>query len=186
MKSHAFLLGTLFLAAWAVEVFDFLTPWASLDRFGIRPRSVSGLIGIVVSPFLHGGFGHLISNSVPFLVLGGVVLLGGRRVFIAVSIFVVVLGGFAVWLLAPSGGIHVGASGVVFGYLGFLLARGVFEKSWKWFLISIVILILYGGLLWGILPSDPHVSWQGHLFGFGAGVIAAWAMFPHDGRQQFA
>ena len=186
LKSHAVLLGGLFLLAWGLEIFDFLTPWQSLDRYGIRPRTIGGLLGVPLAPFLHGGFGHLVSNSLPFLVLGGVVLLGGRRVFISVSVFVTLIGGFAVWAIAPGNSVHLGASGVIFGYLGFLLARGIFEKCWKWFLISIVILLLYGGLLWGVLPSDPRVSWQGHLFGFGAGILAAWTMFPRDGRQQFA
>jgi len=164
--------------AWIVEIVDFLLPITSLDHYGILPRTKQGLAGIFLAPFLHGGFAHLISNSIPFLVLGGVVVFAGVRVFVEVSFFVILVGGFCVWLFAPAGTVHIGASGVIFGYLGFLLARGIFERSWKGFFISVITLIFYGGLLFGLLPGTPGVSWQGHLFGFIAGVISAWAMFP--------
>jgi len=157
---------------WIVEILDLL-PFFELDRFGIRPRSASGLLGIITGPFLHGGFRHLMVNSLPFIVLGGTVLLSGVRVFWGVTIFVTVLGGLGVWLFAGAFTNHIGVSGVIFGYLGFILARGAFEKSFRSILIASVILIGYGGLLLGVLPIRTGVSWQGHLFGFLAGVGAA-------------
>jgi len=166
---------------WVVEILDLL-PFVDLDRYGIRPRSASGLLGIVTAPFLHAGFGHLMLNSLPFIVLGGTVLLSGVRVFWGVTIFVTLAGGLGVWLFAESLSNHLGASGLIFGYLGFLLARGVFEKSFPSILIACAILVGYGGLLFGVLPLQTGVSWQGHLFGFLAGVGAARLMFP-TGRR---
>ena len=177
MKAHAVLLLSLLGAMWVVEIFDHL-PLVHLDHFGIRPRSVAGLAGIVCAPFLHAGFAHLIANSFPFVILGGIVLLGGRAVFWRITIFVMVAGGLGVWLLAGRFTNHIGASGLIFGYLGFLLARGWFGKSLLWMIGAGVILVAYGGLLAGVLPGSAGVSWQGHLFGFLAGVGAARLWFP--------
>ncbi len=182
IKSHAGLLFGLLAVMWAVELVDFLLPFADLDRFGIRPRSSGGLIGIVLSPFLHGGFGHLVANSLPFLVLGGLVMFGGGRVFAGVSLWVVFVGGFGVWVFGRAGTVHIGASLLIFGYLGFLLSRGVFERSVVWVLVSVAILVAYGGMIHGVLPGRPGISWLGHLCGFLAGVSAAWLMFPKSGR----
>ena len=171
IKAHAVLLFSLLGLMWAVEILDLL-PF-HLDRFGIRPRSVAGLAGIVCAPFLHAGFAHLAANSIPFLILGGIVLLGGRGVFWKVTLFVTLAGGLGVWLFAGRFTNHIGASGLIFGYLGFLLARGWFEKSLPWMLAACAILVAYGGLLFGVLPGHAGVSWQGHLFGFLAGIGAA-------------
>ncbi len=179
IKAHAVLLLSLLGVMWAVEILDHL-PFVDLDRFGIRPRSISGLTGIVCAPFLHAGFGHLIANSIPFVFLGGIVLLGGRQVFWRVTLFVVLAGGLGVWLCAGRFTNHLGASGLIFGYLGFLLARGLFEKSLPWILVSCAILVTYGGLLFGVLPMRAGVSWQGHLFGFLAGVAAARFLLPSN------
>jgi membrane associated rhomboid family serine protease len=177
IKDHLVLLFGLLGAMWVVEILDLL-PFLHLDRYGIHPRAASGLPGIVTAPFLHANFAHLLLNSLPFIVLGGTVLLSGVRVFLGVTIFVTLAGGFGVWLFAPKFSNHIGASGLIFGYLGFLLARGIFEKSWTSILIACAILIGYGGLLYGILPLQAGVSWQGHLFGFLAGVAAARLMAP--------
>ena len=172
IKDHVFLLFSLLAVFWVVEIVDLL-PFLHLDRYGIHPRSASGLSGIVVAPFLHAGFGHLILNSLPFIVLGGAVLLSGVRVFWGVTIFVTVAGGFGVWLFAEKFSNHIGASGLIFGYLGFLLSRAVFEKSFPSIAIALAILVGYGGLLLGVLPAKIGISWQGHLFGFLAGICAA-------------
>lgn len=179
MKENMFLLLGVVVIAWGVEILDtvFL---GYFDRFGIHPRRVAGLLGVLTSPFLHLGFGHLVSNTVPFLMLGGMVLMGGRKVFITATFFIMVVGGMALWVLGPGGTNHVGASGLIFGYLGFLLARGIFEKSVVWIVISIGILLLYGGMLNGVFPGQPGISWQGHLFGTIAGVVAAWVMFSSN------
>lgn len=180
IKDHLFLLFGLLGIMWLAEVLDYM-PFVDLDRFGIHPRSLLGLLGIVLAPFLHAGFGHLMVNSLPFVILGGFVLLGGTRVFWSVTIFVTLVGGLGVWLFADKFSNHLGASGLIFGYLGFLLARGIFEKSLTWMLISCAILVGYGGLLFGVLPIHAGISWQGHLFGFLAGVGAARLMFPKCG-----
>ena len=182
IKAHAVLLLTLLGIMWAVEILDLL-PFVHLDSFGIRPRSLAGLAGIIFTPFLHDGFGHLIANTFPFVILGGIVLLGGLGVFWRVTLFVTLVGGLGVWLCAGRLTNHIGASGLIFGYLGFLLARGVFEKSLPWMLAACAVLIAYGGLLFGVLPIRAGVSWQGHLFGFLAGVGAARLLFSGDRKM---
>lgn len=181
IKDHVLLLFGLLGAMWVVEILDLL-PFFQLDRYGIHPRSTSGLLGIVTAPFLHAGIGHLMVNSLPFIVLGGTVLLSGVRVFWGVTIFVTLAGGLGVWLFAEKFSNHIGASGLIFGYLGFLLARGAFERSFSSMLIAGAMLVGYGGLLLGVLPIQTGVSWQGHLFGFPAGIGAARLMFP-TGRR---
>jgi len=175
IKEHLLLLFGLLGVMWGVEIVDLL-PFLHLDRYGIHPRAASGLPGIIAAPFLHADFTHLTLNSLPFIVLGGTVLLSGVRVFWGVTIFVVLVGGFGVWLFGPKLSNHIGASGLIFGYLGFLLARGVFHKSWTSILVALAILFGYGGLLWGVLPGQDGVSWQSHLFGFLAGVAVARLM----------
>ncbi len=182
IKSHAVVLAGMLALMWVVELVDFVLPIVHLDQFGIRPRSAMGLAGILFAPFLHGGFGHLVANSLPLLLLGGMVLLGGGRVFRKVSLWVVLCGGLGVWLLGRGNSVHIGASLLVFGYLGFLLSRGVFERSGVWVLVSIIVLLLYGGVLFGMLPGKPGISWLGHLCGFVAGISAAWLMFPKGGK----
>jgi membrane associated rhomboid family serine protease len=180
IRDHLFLLFGLLGIMRVVGILDLL-PVLHLNRHGIHPRSASGLPGILFAPFLHAGFGHLLVNSLPFVILGGVVLLGGVGVFWRVTIFVTLLGGLGVWLCAGPFTNHIGSSGLIFGYLGFVLARGFFEKSLTWILISCAIMVVYGGLLFGVLPIHAGVSWQGHLFGFVAGVGAARLMFPKAG-----
>jgi membrane associated rhomboid family serine protease len=175
IKDHLLLLFGLLGVMWVVEIVDLL-PFAHLDRHGIHPRAVSGLPGIVAAPFLHADFGHLMLNSLPFIVLGGAVLLSGVRVFWGVTVFVTLAGGSGVWLFGQKFTNHIGASGLIFGYLGFLLARGFFEKSWSSIVIACVVLIGYGGLIHGVLPLQAGVSWQSHLFGFLAGIAAARLM----------
>ena len=163
--------AALVAAMWVVAATDFVLP-AALSSFGIRPRTPSGLLGIVFAPFLHANLAHLIANSVPFLVLGCMVALRGVQQFVLVTAWIAVAGGGAVWLLGRPFSVHVGASGIVFGYLGFLLARGLFERSFQAILLSLLTLFLYGGAIWGILPGSAYVSWESHLFGFLAGIAA--------------
>lgn len=129
-------------------------------------------MGIVTMPFLHDGFGHLISNTIPFLVLGSIVAASGLDRFFTVAAIVTVTSGVGVWLLGPDGTVHIGASALVFGFLTYLLARGFFEHRVTYLLVGVVVLFLYGGVLWGLLPR-PGISWQGHLFGALGGLAAA-------------
>ena len=173
----------LLAAMWALEALDvLLRGW--LDGAGIRPRDTDGLLGILFAPFLHGGFQHLAANTLPLLVLGSLVAAGGRSLFWQVTATVVVLGGLGTWLIAPSGTVTIGASGVVFGYLGYLLVLGVRTRHWLDLLVGLVVLVLYGGLLLGALPwaVDGNVSWQAHLCGALAGGAAAWWWAPRPDR----
>lgn len=161
---------------WLVEAIDSLAFDGRLDQNGIIPRTLSGLDGILWAPVLHGGFGHLLANTLPFLVLGAFVALGGIRRWLAVTAFVVVLGGLATWLFARPAA-HVGASGVVFGYAGFLLVAGFVEKSIRGIAVAVIVGVLFGGMvLQGIAPVSSYVSWESHLFGLAAGVLAAFVL----------
>jgi membrane associated rhomboid family serine protease len=161
---------------WGLEFVDFLLPMVELDRFGIRPRSLAGLLGVLFAPFLHSGFGHLISNSIPFLVLGGWVMVGGRREFLRVTCWVILIGGGGVWLLGGSRSTHVGASLLIFGYLGFLLSRGWVTRRVGGMMLSLSLFVLYGGMWMGLVPGQVGVSWLGHLCGFLAGIVGAFVL----------
>lgn len=164
------------VSMWVIEVVDALFLDEGLDQHGIIPRSWGGLDGILWAPFLHGGFGHLLANSLPFLALGGFIALEGPRRWVAVTVFVMVLGGAATWVFARSA-VHIGASGLVFGYAGFLLVAGFVEKSIKGITVAIIVGVLFGGMvLRGITPVSSWVSWEAHLFGLVAGVIAAFVI----------
>jgi membrane associated rhomboid family serine protease len=167
---QAAILFTCVALAWLLELVDRVAFGGSLDRFGIRPRSLDGLSGLVFAPLLHSGWQHLAANTLPFVVLGWLVMLRRLTDFVLVSALVVVVGGLGVWLIGAPNSVHIGASGLIFGYLGYLLARGYFERSWGSILLAGLVAVLYGGVLWGVLPGQPGVSWEGHLFGFGSGV----------------
>ena len=156
---------------WGVECVNALLDH-HLNRWGLLPRSLPGLVGIPLSPFLHGSFAHLTLNTVPFVVLGGFVAFRGTRIFLAVSFCIILLSGAALWLLGRSA-YHVGASSVLFGYFGYLVACGWYERSVTALLVALLTLGLYGGTVWGVLPTRSYVSWEGHLFGLLAGVLVA-------------
>jgi membrane associated rhomboid family serine protease len=164
------LLGAV-AAMWVVEAVDQVLLDEALDRHGIRPRRLTGLDGVLWAPFLHSGWAHLIANTLPFLVLGGLVAMKGRPRFVAVALGVTVLGGLAVWALGRDA-VHIGASGVVFGFLGYLVGAAVFERRLLAIVLGAAAVALYGGLVWGLLPT-PGVSWESHLFGGAAGVAVA-------------
>jgi membrane associated rhomboid family serine protease len=161
-------------AMWGEEVVDTVAD-GRLDRFGIRPRQLDGLDGILLSPFLHDGFGHLIANSLPFALMGGAICLGSAARFVQVTVIVGLIGGVGTWLTGPDHSLHVGASGLVFGYLTYLVSRGIFARKVTYILGGLVTLMVYGGVLWGLLPR-PGISWQGHVFGAAGGVAAAWLL----------
>lgn len=159
---------------WVLETIDAVIGHR-LDQHGIGPRRLDGLDGIVWAPFLHGGFPHLIANTVPFALLGGLIALGAIRRFAIVTLVVAAISGAGTWLTGPANTIHIGASGLVFGYLTYLLARGFFARSIVYLLGGVVVFMVYGGVLWGVLPS-PGISWQGHLFGAIGGIAAAYLL----------
>jgi membrane associated rhomboid family serine protease len=172
VKSQVTILGGLVALMWSLEILDlFLGGW--LNQFGIRPHSIIGLRGILFAPFLHGNLLHLIANTIPFVILGWFVMLRRTSDFWTVSVIVMLVAGLGTWLFAPSWTNHIGASGAIFGYLGFLLSRGYFERSIGSIAMSLVVGLLYGGMIWGVLPGQIGISWQGHLFGFLGGILAA-------------
>lgn len=165
-------IGLMVALMWVVEVIDTLDRHR-LDRYGIQPRDGSGLLGILFAPFLHVGFGHLISNTLPFVAMGAAIALGGAARVLVVTAIVGASSGLGTWLTAPAGTVHLGASGLVFGYGTYLLARAVFDRSLASLGIAAVVGVLWGGaLLGGLLPKDG-ISWQAHLFGAIGGVLAA-------------
>jgi len=165
------------LVMWLAEIFDAVAS-NDLDRYGIQPRDADGLVGIPASPFLHSGFDHLISNTVPFLILGCVIALNGLLRVLAVTAIVALVGGLGTWLVAPGDTIHIGASGIVFGYATYLIVRGVFDRSALELALGVIVALVLGGtLLTGLVPHTG-ISWQGHLFGALGGIVAARVLAP--------
>jgi membrane associated rhomboid family serine protease len=168
------LVGAMAALMWVVEIADVIV--GDLDSHGIRPRDTDGLVGIARAPLLHGGFGHLTGNTVPFLLLGGIIALSGLLRVATVTAIVALVGGLGTWLIAPSYTVHIGASGLVFGYAGYLITRGVYTRRALHLVTGVIVLFIYGGtLLTGFVPT-PGISWQGHLFGAIGGVVAAWLL----------
>lgn len=176
LKLQATLLFGFVGLLWAIEIVDAVLFQGSLDRFGVRPRSMEGLVGVAFAPLLHMGFGHLIANTLPLITLGWLIMLRETRDLVVVTVLAALVSGLGTWLIGASYSVHIGASGVIFGYFGFLLLRGYFERSVLSIGLSLVVAAVYGGMLWGVLPSGYRISWEGHLFGFLGGVLAARMM----------
>ena len=153
-----------------------------LEQDGIRPLEADGLWGILWAPLLHANWAHLVANTVPALVLGFLVSLAGMSRFVYATVIVWILGGLGTWLIgnlgAPNGveTNHIGASGLIFGWLTFLIVSGFFTRHAWQIIVGILVFVVYGGVLWGALPGTFGVSWQGHLCGGIAGVIAAYLL----------
>jgi membrane associated rhomboid family serine protease len=176
LRRQATILGGLVAIFWFLEVIDWIFFHGSLDRLGIRPRTLIGLRGILLAPLLHAGFGHLLANTVPFLILGWFVMVRRQVDFYAVTGITALVSGLGIWLIGPARSVHIGASGLIFGYFGFLLFRGYFERSISSVLWSVFVGLLYGGMLFGIFPRGVGISWQAHLFGFAGGALAAYLL----------
>lgn len=168
-------------ALYLIELVDQVLP-ADLDQNGILPRSVDGLDGILWAPLLHSGWDHLAANSLPFLVLGWLVMSGGIGSFIGLTAVIWIIGGLGTWLVGAPGA-HVGASGVIFGWMVYLLVRGFFQRSFGQILVAVVLFFYWGGMLWGVVPGQPGISWEGHLFGAVGGLLAAWLVAKRTSRR---
>jgi membrane associated rhomboid family serine protease len=168
-------LGGLVAILWVVEIVNALDSYR-LDNDGIVPRSVAHLDGIVFAPFLHASFGHLLSNTVPFVILGAAIALAGARRLLFVSLIAALVSGAGTWLTAPGGTVTVGASGVVFGYATYLISRGVFNRKIAELGLGLVVLVVFGGALVYDLIPHTGISWEAHLFGGIGGVLAAAAV----------
>jgi len=158
---------------WLIFIADYIIP-GNFNNMGITPRTLKGLLGIVFAPFLHDGIYHIVSNTIPIFVLTLVLGIFYERIALRVWVLSALIGGAMVWLLSFRDATHVGASGVIFSLIGFIMASGIFRKSFKSIIIGIIIFFFYGGSLWGILPTNPWISWEGHLFGLVAGIFLAY------------
>lgn len=168
-----FLIAALVALMWFVEVVDRIDG-GRLEQYGIRPREADGLVGIATAPFLHVGFGHLIGNTIPFVVLGALIALSGFARVAAATVTIALIAGLGTWLIAPAHTDSVGASGLVFGYATYLIARGIFSRNMLHLALGLVVIAVYGAtLLFALVPRDG-ISWQGHLCGGIGGVVAAW------------
>lgn len=175
-------IGGLLAVLWGLEILDTLT-LNSLDQYGIEPRQPEDLANILIAPFLHYGWPHLIGNTGPFLVLGVLTYLAGVARWIVATVTSAITSGLAAWMLSPLGSITAGASGVIFGWLAYLLVRGIFSRRPGQIAVAVVVFLLYGSVLWGVFPSAPGVSWQAHLGGAVGGVIAAWRLHGRTERR---
>jgi membrane associated rhomboid family serine protease len=158
---------------WLVYLVDLFLP-VDLRLYGIRPRNIEGLWGIVFSPFLHANYGHLIANTGALFVLLFVALAFRRNLTLIALLIIAVLGGGLVWVFSDVNTIHIGSSGIIFGLIGFLIFSGVFRREWRALAVSVLICLIYGGALFSLFYYMPGISWTGHFFGFFAGVLAAW------------
>lgn len=170
----AVLLGVI----WVVQVVNLITGYTLNGWFGLLPRSVGGLDGVLFMPLLHGSLSHAAANTVPMAILGGLLVATARKTVLFASVVIVVLGGLGVWIFGSTA-IHVGASGLIFGWFGLLVARGVLEKRAIPLLVAVGVTLVYGTMIWGVLPGQPGVSWEAHLFGAISGAGAAMLLRTH-------
>lgn len=169
---------------WLLEIVDAVSGHA-LDGFGIQPRDPGELVDVVPAAFIHFGFGHVVANSVPLLVLGFLAALSGIRRFVAVCALIVVADGLGVWLVAPAHTNTAGASGVIFGLFGFLVVSGFVERRPLGILAGLLVGAVWGGsILMGLAPTRTGISWQGHLIGLAAGVAAAFVLRRREARHE--
>ena len=161
---------------WAIWLIDNMFQQRLSSSFGVRPRTTSGLIGIIISPFLHGGFNHILNNSLGFVLFASLILLRDIKSFFIVSIIAILFSGLGIWLFGGSDTNHIGASGLIFGYFGYCISTGFFEKKIMIVLFSILIIIGYGSMILGVLPLKQGVSWEGHFFGLLGGIVSAYIL----------
>lgn len=159
---------------WLVYFIDTYLAGGALTKLGgVRPWDTWGLLGIIFAPFLHSDFAHLTANTVPAAVLGGLIAFTSKKLWFQVTAIVMIVSGVLTWLLGGLGTNHIGASGLVYGWLAFLIARGVWNRSVLQLALGVILAVFYSGLLWGVFPTQQGVSWQMHLFGAVGGVLAA-------------
>ncbi len=170
---------------WVVHAINALAFGGALSNFGIRPREPSGLWGIFAAPFLHGDFDHLLANTSALIPLGLIVLFRGGKDFVVVNVVGVLFGGLGTWASGSDHTVHIGASGVIFAYFGYALLRGIFDRSILSVVGSLIVGIGFGGMIFGVLPGQRGISWEGHLFGFVAGALTAWG-FAAAARRKAA
>ena len=186
LRRGAVVMAGVLAVLWLIELVDTISGHA-LDGLGIRPWNLVGLLGIIPAPLLHFGFGHLAANSVPLFLMGSVLWAGGRHEFGVATIVPWITSGLLAWLLTPPGAVIAGASGIVMGWMAYLITRGVLTRAAAYLSVGIGTVVLYGSVLYNVLPLREGVSWQGHLGGVIGGVLAAWMLWaqgrtPRSGR----
>lgn len=182
--TRAAVLVTGFVALlYVIEVLDTIND-SRFEQAGIEPRQVDGLSGILFAPMLHGPWDHLIGNTLPVLVLGFLALVSGLWRGVAATAIIWVIAGAGTWLTGASGTVHIGASSLIFGWLTYLISRGWFARHPWQIVLGLIVFALYGSLLWGVLPGQPGISWQGHLFGALGGLVAGWVLSGDERRHR--
>lgn len=169
---------------WVVQLVNWILGGLLIPAGGIYSRSTGDLVNIFTAPFVHGDAAHIMANTVPLLVLGTLVAFSGLGRFLGASLIIVVVSGLGVWLVGPSDTATVGASGLIFGYFGYLVLRGIVERKSLDLALMIGVIILYGTLIFGVLPGQEGISWQAHLFGFIGGLGAAWVLPKREQRAR--
>lgn len=164
---------------WIVHILSVLTG-GLLQAFGVHPLDVSSLPFIFTAPFLHLNFAHLISNSVPGAIFIFLIALSGNRVVVEVTLFTIIIGGLGTWLLGGIGTNHIGASSLVYGWLAYLIVRGIFNRHFGQAALGILLAFSYAGYIWGVFPNNPGISWQAHLFGAIGGIVAGAVITSDD------
>lgn len=177
LKTHIHLLLIIFAVVWAVNLFNWIFLRSLLNIFGIFPRRVFGLLGVVFSPILHGNLKHLLFNSIPAFVLMAFVLTTGLQSFIAVTVFIALVGGILVWIFGRPA-LHIGMSGLICGYFAFLLVNAFERPSLLSIVLVVVAVYYFGSIFLSLFPKDKETSWEGHLFGFAAGIVMAFYYVP--------
>ena len=166
---------------WIVSLYGLLVDQGLQFALAVLPRRAEGLAGVLGMPFVHGSMTHLLANTVPMFIFGGILVSRGIGYFFKVSLAIMVLGGAALWLFGRDSA-HIGASGVVFGYFGFLVVRGFYERRLSSLAAALFVIVLYGGMIFGVLPRDDHISWEAHLVGLLAGGLWARAIHAMERR----
>ena len=183
-RRGAVLLATVGVV-WAVSLYGLLVNEGVQYALAVQPRRLDGLAGILGMPFVHGSVTHLLANTAPLLIFGGILISRGAGYFFKVSLAIMVFGGAALWLFGRDSA-HIGASAVVFGYFGFLVVRGLYERRLSSLAASLFVIVLYGGMIFGVLPREDHISWEGHLVGLLAGGFLARAAYAWGRRRAAA
>ena len=169
------------LCLWVITIVDQNTPeWNLTINYGIKPKIATGILGIFTAPFIHINYPHLIGNTIPFMVLGGMVLFSGRRKFIFTSILSALISGIGIWIFAREGTIHTGASTLIFSYLGFIIIQAWITRSLLSATLAIVSIALYGTLL----MNQERISWHGHLFGLNGGLLSGFLIHSSPSQKK--
>ena len=181
-RPRAAALGSVAALVWAVSLYGLLFDENFVYALAVVPRRFDGLSGVLGAPLVHGSFAHLAANTFPLLILGGMVAIRGVAYYVTATLAIVVLGGLGLWVFGRSAA-HVGASGLIFGYFGLLVGRGYYERSLQSVAVAVLVAVVYGGMVAGVLPRDPGVSWEAHLFGLLAGGLCARAARMSPSRR---